>query len=219
MVTVVRVNVGCGATPTPGWINLDSSWTVRLARSRRAFVFLGRLGLIGPEQQAFARVVRERDIRWSDARRLPFEESTVHVVYTSHMVEHLTREELSAFLAEAKRVLLPAGVLRIAIPDLALLVRRYCEEGDADRFVSSTLLAQQRPRGLRARLRAGVVGARHHAWMYDGPSLVKVLGGAGFQSATIVPAGTTTIPDPGALSLRERQDESVYVEARKPRDS
>jgi len=24
----LRINIGCGATPTPGWINLDNSLTV-----------------------------------------------------------------------------------------------------------------------------------------------------------------------------------------------
>jgi hypothetical protein len=52
--------------------------------------------------------------------------------------------------------------------------------------------------------------------MYDGPSLVRLLNGEGFFGARIVPPGVTGIADPGALDLRERADESVYVEARKP---
>ena len=28
----VRINVGCGMTPTPGWTNYDNSLSVKLAR-------------------------------------------------------------------------------------------------------------------------------------------------------------------------------------------
>jgi len=29
----MRVNIGCGQSPTPGWINFDNSLTVKIARS------------------------------------------------------------------------------------------------------------------------------------------------------------------------------------------
>lgn len=51
--------------------------------------------------------------------------------------------------------------------------------------------------------------------MYDGPSLARRLKEAGFRVASVVSAGETTMPDPGALDLREREDESVYVEGTK----
>ncbi|HEY6786858.1 MAG TPA: hypothetical protein VI365_06065 [Trebonia sp.] len=30
----IKVNVGCGATPTPGWVNFDNSMSIRMARYR-----------------------------------------------------------------------------------------------------------------------------------------------------------------------------------------
>jgi predicted SAM-dependent methyltransferase len=38
------------------------------------------------------------------------------------MIEHLDRREARSFLAEARRVLRPGGVLRLAAPDLSRLV-------------------------------------------------------------------------------------------------
>lgn len=212
----LRVNVGCGASPTPGWVNLDNSWTVRLARRPLALSLLQRARLVSAEQRAFAQVARERGIAFAEARKLPLADASVEVLYTSHMLEHLSRDEARAFLGEVRRVLQPGGVARVAVPDLALIVRRYRDQGDADRLVESTLLAPEPARGLRGALRSLVVGPRHHAWMYDGPSLVRLLNGEGFFGARIMPAGTTTIPEPGELNLREREEESVYVEARKP---
>ena len=51
--------------------------------------------------------------------------------------------------------------------------------------------------------------------MYDGPSLLRLLTESGFSGARVVAAGETSIESPGPLDLREREDESVYVEARR----
>lgn len=190
----IRANVGCGASPTPGWVNLDNSWTVRLSRWPLLLSLLQRARLAGPEQLAFAQRARESRIRWSSALNLPFAAGSVEVIYSSHMLEHLGRQQARAFLAEVRRVLVPGGIVRLALPDLSLLVARYREDLSADDFVARTYLAHEPPRGVRARLRALAVGQRDHAWMYDGPSLIEL---------------------PGPLDLREREDESVYVEARR----
>jgi hypothetical protein len=133
------------------------------------------------------------------------------------MIEHLDRAEACAFLAEVMRVLQPGGVIRLAAPDLSLLVRAYLGDRDADCFVSGIHMGLDRPRGLRAWARWTLVGPRHHLWMYDGESLAKMLSEAGFEHAAVVPPGSTLIPEPGQLDLQERAAESVYVEALKPR--
>jgi hypothetical protein len=53
--------------------------------------------------------------------------------------------------------------------------------------------------------------------MYDGESLTRLLRETGFADAAVVPAGSTSIADPGLLDLAERAAESVYVEAVRPR--
>jgi predicted SAM-dependent methyltransferase len=131
------------------------------------------------------------------------------------MLEHLDREEAERFLSEAYRVLVPGGYLRLVVPDLRKLVEEYITDRDADRFVARTLLTRPRARTLRERMRWLVVGDRHHLWMYDGQSLREAVLKAGFRDAWILDAGVTRIPNPGVLDLRERADESVYVEATK----
>ena len=209
---MIRVNIGCGATPTKGWVNLDNSWTVRLAARPLLLGLLHRAGLASGDQLSFAAQACAGGVQWANALELPFADGTVEVAYSSHMLEHLGRSDARAFLAEVRRVLAPGGILRLALPDLSLLVARY---RDADEFVAQTYLAHDPPRGLRARLRALADGERDHAWMYDGPSLLRLATGAGFTFARILPAGETTIPEPGPLDLRERESESVYLEARR----
>lgn len=213
----LKLNVGCGASPTPGFVNLDNSLTARLAAVPLLGQVLAALPLMGPAQRAFLSRARSEGIRWAEANALPFPDGAVSLVYSSHMIEHLTRDEAAAFLREAMRVLRPGGWVRVAAPDLGKLARDYVGgRFDANRFVELTLLAWERPRGALERLKLAVAGPRHHLWMYDGASLVRLFQELGFCDVAELPAGRTSIQDPGALDLAERAEESVYVEARKP---
>jgi hypothetical protein len=101
-------------------------------------------------------------------------------------------------------------------PDLALLAQAYSATGDADEFVTGIFMGQLRPVGMLSRIKAALIGPRHHLWMYDGRSLSKLVTDAGFTDVTIMPPGKTNIPKPGGLDLEERAGESVYVEATAP---
>lgn len=216
-VELLRVNVGCGRSPTPGWVNFDNSLSVRAASHPLLLRIALASGLLNAKQGEFARDAARSGVRWADAvRRIPLSNGAAEIIYSSHMLEHLHRTEAVAFLSEARRVLAPGGVLRIVVPDIAKLVANYVRDGDADALVSATLLTRERPRGLFASVRALVVGAREHAWMYDGPSLCRFLVENGFTEPTVLAVGQTTIAEPGALDLAERESESVYVEARRP---
>jgi predicted SAM-dependent methyltransferase len=214
----LRLNVGCGATPTPGWLNFDNSLTVRLARLPGVLDGLCMAGLLSGDQLRFGRVARQYGVRWANAvQRIPLPDQSVEVVYASHMIEHLDREyEVPAFLGNLQRVLVADGIVRFAVPDLLRRARRYVEETrDADEFVASLSMADETPRGVFALARDLAVGVRNHRWMYDGASLVRLLERNGFSQARELPPGETMIPDPGPLNLRERDEESVYVEARR----
>ena len=132
------------------------------------------------------------------------------------MLEHLDREEASRFLKEALRVLQPGGVIRLVVPDIFKHVTAYNDHGDANKFIESTHMCIHRPRTFSQRIRFLLVGTRHHQWMYDGPSLSKLLESCGFVDAAVQGIGQTIIAEPGALDLHERSDESCYVEASKP---
>jgi len=209
--------VGCGQTPTRGWRNFDNSPSLRLARLPWATALLRRLGLLDARQVAFIRFARANAIEYGDAvRRLPLEDASVDALYSSHMLEHLDREEAMAFLGEARRVLRSGGTLRVSVPDLGRHVQRYLTSGDADAFIAGTELTAPRPRGWLRRMRSLLVGSRNHQWMYDGESLCRLLAAAQFVDIAVLPAGQSTIQNPAGLDLDERADESVYVEARKP---
>jgi SAM-dependent methyltransferase len=190
--------------------------SVRLARHPVAAMIAEKLGLVGQSSRDFISMARNSDINWADATiRIPLASDSAAVIYSAHMLEHLDRHEARRFLQEAYRVLAPNGSLRITVPDLKKLIDEYNSDGDADSLVRKTLLTRERPKRLGEKLRYLVIGERDHLWMYDGPSLCQLVSSVGFRSARCVEPGTTSIPDPGALDLYERANESISVEALK----
>ena len=210
----MRLNIGCGQSPTPGWRNYDNSLSLRFARTPRVSRLLGRVGVLSQDQLNFIDFARENEIHFGDAvRGLPLPTGSVEAIYSSHMLEHLDQREAGLFLDEARRLLAPGGVIRIAVPDLARLVSLYLETQDADLFLTKTQLAAPRLRSFQARAARALVGNRNHQWMYDGASLCRMLSKHGFLQPQVKAAGETQMPDPGELNLHERDWVSVYVEA------
>ena len=58
----------------------------------------------------------------------PFADGSVAEIYASHVLEHLShRTDLRIALKEFHRVLVPGGVLRVSVPDLAFLCEQFLE--------------------------------------------------------------------------------------------
>ena len=89
------LNIGCGAVAHPDWLNLDMAPRHPLAVAC--------------------------DLR----RGLPLASNAADACYSSHVLEHLTRAEADPFIAEQFRVLRPNGVIRVVVPDLAVMCRDY----------------------------------------------------------------------------------------------
>jgi len=173
-----------------------------------------KLGLLSNMQNHLISVVKQEGIKYANAvKRIPEPDHSADVLYSCHMLEHLDRQEAKLFLKEAHRVLIPNGIIRIAVPDLKYHIENYLKDQDADAFVQNIQLAISRPAGLIEKLKHFIVGERHHLWMYDGVSLCRLLFDSGFGSPQVLGAGQTTIPYPGRLDLAERVPESVFVEA------
>lgn len=213
----MRVNVGCGQTPTAGWKNFDNSLSLRLAKIPFLPALLLKARLLDSPQYQFIQFARSNRIEYGDvAKGLPLSDGSVDVIYSSHMLEHLDREEASLFLKKARRMLRPGGIIRLVVPDIHKHVQQYIGSEDADAFIAGTLLCYPRPRTIVQRLRILLVGTRHHQWMYDGASLCRLLLAHGFVRVEIMQPGETKVRAPEPLDLQERFSESVYVEAENP---
>lgn len=56
---------------------------------------------------------------------IPISDENVDVVYHSHVLEHLNKEDGVQFIGECYRVLKKGGVIRVVIPDLEAIVKEY----------------------------------------------------------------------------------------------
>jgi hypothetical protein len=59
---------------------------------------------------------------------LPFADSTVDLLYTSHFVEHIPRTLIISFLKESFRVTKSSSYVRLVLPDLEELCKTYLAE-------------------------------------------------------------------------------------------
>jgi predicted SAM-dependent methyltransferase len=188
---MIGVNVGCGQHPMAGWENVDNSPTLLLAK-------LPIKWALGEGQQKMWQVARDHNIKRGTATKLPFPDSSVDSIYSSHMVEHLRPKDTRAFLHECRRILKPQGWVRVSVPNLSVLVADYLVDGDADRLVNRLMLNR---------------GRRGHQWMYDERSLPRLFIECGFPDPLVVAAGETNLVFREGLDTSERSHESVYVEA------
>lgn len=106
--------------------------------------------------------------------RLPeIADGSVDLIYCCHAFEYFDRQAAQAVLAEWRRVLVPGGRLRLAVPDFAALVLVYQRHGGLDRILGP-LFGRMEIAGT------GSPGAIYHKTVYDFASLEALLAAAGF---------------------------------------
>lgn len=69
--------------------------------------------------------IEHADIFQDAGKRFPFNESTFDYVFCENFIEHIPYEKGRFFIQECYRVLKKDGILRVATPDLKLLIRMY----------------------------------------------------------------------------------------------
>jgi predicted SAM-dependent methyltransferase len=203
----MKLHLGCGPKILDGWINVDYSLGARLAKVPLFRAFNRRANLFNMDW--------DRRIFLHDLTRpFPWKDGSADMVYTSHTVEHFSREQGRRFLRECHRVLKEDGILRVIVPDLAFYVREYSAGNlRADDFVEKLGVLHH---GTGSRLKDSIAPLIQfpHKCMYDAPTMVAVLEEAGF-AAESRGAYESAIPDIRALEAPSRVQNAVIVEGRK----
>lgn len=182
-----HLNLGCGLTAPAGWLNVDGSPQVILARRPWLKRLLVATRIMSQKQ---AEIPWSPDIMRLDlTRQLPFPDGHFAAVYSSHLLEHLYHDQALSLLKECHRVLRHGAVCRAVVPDLEALAARYLKERAAadpvagTRFMEGLLVHDKRPRrGLLAPYYR-MTAFHQHKWMYDATSLRQLFEAAGFRSA------------------------------------
>jgi SAM-dependent methyltransferase len=130
----------------------------------------------------FPRTVVYGDI----VKGLPIEDGSCFGVYCSHVLEHLSLNDVRKALRNTYKLLAPNGTFRLVLPDLARLIQKYVARDCAPEtaalsfMVDSGLGLVDRPRSIMEHLRH-IIGNSRHLWMWDYPALRVELLSAGFS--------------------------------------
>lgn len=201
----VKINLGCGLSVAPGWINVDGSLNALVAGwPKSAHRCLYRLS--GSSQyisfEEYHKLLRANRFVFHNLEYgLPFAERCADVIYSAHFVEHLTKQDGAHLLAEAFRVLKPGGRIRISVPDLAYAVSLY--KSETERMLDNYFFVEHR----------GSYFARHK-YMYDYQLMKSTLERTGFTDVFRCNYRQGRMPDVALLD--NRPEDSLFVEASRP---
>jgi len=136
----MKIHLGCGKRYIPGFVHVDAV--------------------------AFPHVDHVHNIRSLEM----FADNSAELVYACQVLEYFDREEVGEVLGEWRRVLARGGVLRLSVPNFAILAGLYQAGFSLDYFLGT--LYGKIPQGGGAWL--------YHRTTYDELSLSRVLSAAGF---------------------------------------
>jgi predicted SAM-dependent methyltransferase len=182
--TDLRLHLGCRNVHKPGWVDIDS----------------------------YSIPPCTPDLTLDLRQALPFPDASCAEVYSEHFFEHITYPEgAAACLKESFRVLRPGGVPSMGVPDPISILAAYL----ADRHTPYFDYFLNHP-NVRCHLCTPMEAVNwlfrqggEHQFIYDYPSLEKMLLLAGFQDVA------RREWDP-ARDSECRRFENIYVDARKP---
>lgn len=206
------LNIGCGQAPIVGAINIDNSFSVFLSKHNFFYFLLKKTGFLSKENINMVLFCKNNKIKFGNATKLKFAENSVDVIYTSHVLEHITRDEVMSFVKQAHLILKPGGVLRIVLPDMNILINDYIKDGNMDRLIDRSLLVINYGNSFKAKLKYLLFGWRGHKWMYDEKSVFSLLSNSGFSLVKILQPGETNIKESTNINLYEKVGESMYIE-------
>ncbi len=214
----LRLHLGCGPYTVEGWENVDKSPSILLAHTPRLRRVLRRAGVISDFQAAGF----PTDIVYADvARRLPYPDASAGFIYSSHLVEHLSRWQAVRFARECARVLAPGGLMRVCTPDLRGMASAYlagevgADSGwstPADAFMSAVNAFSDIPGSFAQRFIRRQFSGAIHQWLYDAESLATMLAEGGLPGAVVASFRVGELPD---LHLLETRPVGLFMEVRR----
>ena len=177
----VKLHWGCGPHHFEGWVNVD-----------------------GWDSSAVDYI---HDLR----RTLPFQNESVELIFTEHVLEHFTEQDGQAILQDFYRMLKFGGTARIIVPDFSKFVHNDKDAGEV--FVGSSWEGMS-----HAQATNDLFYNHFHRAIYDGEMLKCALVRAGFAIKNIRATSFRSSRiselnrDAGGV---DREDFSVFIDATK----
>lgn len=202
---IIKANLGCGMTVQDGWYNIDASPTALLGSKK--FTVINKLlyNVSGTsvyyDFNRYNYIIKEIGLNFYDLRRgIPFENNSIDVIYHSHFLEHLFKEDGEIFLKECYRVLKNGGLMRVVVPDLDVVLEMF-KNNDKEKILESYFFVPYKY------IFSG------HKYMYNFEVLKNKLTRIGFREIIKCDYSCGDCPDASFLDVGTI--ESLYVECRK----
>ncbi len=199
---IVKVNIGSGLSVAPGWLNVDASLNAFFSKWP-AFVLklLYRISSVKKWYSIddYLHILKNNTfIHYNVEYGLPFPDESVDYIYSSHLLEHLYKEDAKKLLKEAYRVLKKGGIIRICVPDLEYAISLY-QKGEKEKALNYFFTTSK----------ASYLST--HRYMYDFDLLKHLLEEVGFTNVKKCSFRQGMTPDIEILD--NRPEETLYVEA------
>lgn len=204
----MKLNLGCGNQTPQEWINVDYSLGAQLFKI--------------PLSTWINKKIKLFNITWNDniiihdlRKKFPWSDNSVDIVYSSHTLEHLSKDEGNYFLQECYRVLKNRGTIRIIVPDLKVIIKQYTEEKlAAEDLIDRLEVGYSKPHDRPWKQVLAPLINFPHKCMYDTESLIKIMSEIGFECRA-EKALESNIPDIKNIELLDRTQDAVIVEGQK----
>jgi predicted SAM-dependent methyltransferase len=145
------------------------------------------------------------DLFWDLRRGIPFPDNSVHMIYSSHLFEHLSFKKTALLLKECRRVLVTGGVFSVCVPNARLYLEAYINK-DKDFWASQP--SHWEPAYNNTTLIDYVNYVAYmdgeHKYMFDEENLLYILTMNGFKDAKLREFDKL-------IDIPERDFESIYA--------
>lgn len=217
----LKINHGCGNVRPSNWLNTDSSINALIQR-------IPIIGSIFPKLFKSVQYNSSNVVYVNLNKRWKQKSNSVEIVYASHLFEHLNLKSRDLFLDEAYRVLKSGGVIRLVVPDLYKICKKYILEYEEDIInnpstelmwaINMNVEGQYNNISFIKKKLAQVQGFPHqHKFMYDQKSIGILLEQNGFSKINYMKYGESNyIKEILDVEGDNESYLSVYVEAIKP---
>ena len=168
-----------------------------IKNSKQIFVEAGAGNIAGKNGWVTIDMRKKCDIFWDLSKGIPFPENSVNKIYSSHFLEHLTFGEGQKFLQSCIKSMVSGGSFSVCVPNANLFIQAYLD---------SKVSGKKQLKPAIEHINHIAYMGGEHKYMFDEENLVSILKAIGFSKVA------TRKFDP-TLDLKERDCESIYVEA------
>ena len=150
--------------------------------------------------------IGDADIKWDLKFGIPLPDKSVNRIYSSHLLEHISYNDLIPFLKECKRVLTVGGEFSVCVPNSRLYIDAY-KDGKLFQDRNEWWQPGMIDTGSNIdQLNYVAYMLNEHKYMFDEQNLINTLTKAGFINVSLREFDDT-------LDLIERDRESIYAKA------